>query len=485
MKKGNGIHIENTYVSLNENMYSIVNKRNNTKEELVLLNYALAEELGISSTFLKSEDGVNFLTGNTDSYGPLYAQAYAGHQFGHFTVLGDGRAMLLGEHVTKEGKRVDLQLKGSGRTPYSRGGDGKATLYSMLREYLISESIHFLGIPTTRSLAVTNTNEKIKRQKIESGGLLCRVASSHIRVGTFEYAKANGGIEAVKELADYTINRHYSELNESANKYENFLHEVIKRQASLVAKWQSIGFVHGVLNTDNVSISGETIDYGPCAFMDIYKKSTVFSSIDTNGRYSYQNQPYITSWNLARFAETMLELYSDSEEESVEIANNQLKKYGDYFKSYNLEYMANKLGIQNPTEEDDALIEELLSIMEKSKADFTNTFRLLTINAFTELPFYNTKEWTVWFQKWTRALGYRRMSLANRTSLMKKSNPVIIPRNHIVEEALTTAANDNDYTLFNTLLEKMKNPYGYNVLHKEELLNPSDNHDDYMTYCGT
>jgi len=485
MKMNNGLNFDNTYLDLNSKMVSGIEPKIVGNPELIVLNKKLANELELDIDFLSSKKGNALLSGMTNEFGPLFAQAYAGHQYAHFTMLGDGRALMLGEHVTSDKKRVDLQLKGSGTTPYSRKGDGKATLYSMLREYLISESLHALNIPTTRSLAVIKTNEKIRRSQYEEGAILTRVASSHIRVGTFEYAKAYGGTDLVKELADYTINRHYKELANSNNKYQEFLHQVIKRQASLIAKWQSVGFIHGVMNTDNMLISGETIDYGPCAFMDAYDPQTVFSSIDTQGRYAYQNQPYIGSWNLARFAETILELLSQENEEAVKIANNELQKYGTYFHQYLLTNMSAKIGIKNPTEEDKLLIDELLSMMEKYEADYTNSFVSITKNAFEELSFYKTDEWDEWFKKWTRALGYRQLDIIERINLMKKSNPVIIPRNHIVEEALTLAAKQNDYSLYNIVLEKLQKPFDYLVKHEEKFTKFNENSREYVTYCGT
>jgi uncharacterized protein YdiU (UPF0061 family) len=485
MKMNNGLNFDNTYLDLNSKMVSPIEPKIVNNPELIVLNKELANELELDIDFLSSKKGNAFLSGTTNEFGPLFAQAYAGHQYAHFTMLGDGRALMLGEHVTSDKKRFDLQLKGSGTTPYSRKGDGKATLYSMLREYVISEALHALDVPTTRSLAIIKTNEQIRRLQYEEGAILTRVASSHIRVGTFEYAKAYGGIEVVKELADYTINRHYKELVDTNNKYQEFLHQVIKRQASLIAKWQSVGFIHGVMNTDNMLISGETIDYGPCAFMDTYDQKTVFSSIDTQGRYAYQNQPYIGSWNLARFAETILELLSREKEEAVQIANNELQKYGSYFQQFLLKNMASKIGIKNPTEEDKLIVDELLDMMEKYEADYTNTFVSLSLHAFEELPFYKTKEWNEWFIKWTRALGYRQMDIIERITLMKKSNPSIIPRNHIVEEALNKAAKQNDFSLYNEILEKVQKPFDYLIKHENKFINSNKNSKEYVTYCGT
>jgi uncharacterized protein YdiU (UPF0061 family) len=484
MIKENGFNIDNTYLKLNNKMYSKIDSNNIQKSKIVQLNLDLVQDLDLNKEFVQSDEGVHILTGSSNILGPLYAQAYGGHQYGHFTMLGDGRATFIGEHLTNDGKRFDIQLKGAGRTPYSRGGDGKATLYSMLREYLISEAMHHLNIPTTRSLAVVQTSETIQRTKMEDAAILTRVASSHIRVGTFEYAKVYGDKELVKELADYSINRHYPNIKNDEDKYQRFLYEVVKRQAELIASWQSIGFIHGVMNTDNVLISGETIDYGPCAFMDIYNPKTVFSSIDQNGRYAYQNQPYIGSWNLSRFAESILELLDEDQIKAVDKANEELKKYAEIYKESWLKKMAAKLGINSPDDDTKIVIDELLLLMEKHNEDFTNTFVSLSTNNFENITFYNTDEWKEWFKKWTRVLGYRKMNLEDRMNLMKKSNPVIIPRNNLVEDALTRASEFGDYSLFETLLSKIKSPYDYTVLH-DDLFTKPEIDSEYKTYCGT
>lgn len=483
-KNDNGLHFSNSYLNLNQKMFSKISPNTFGKSELIQLNEPLAEELGINTDFLKSNEGVALLSGNSDSNGPLFSQAYAGHQYGHFTMLGDGRAVMLGEQITPSNSRFDIQVKGSGRTPYSRGGDGLASLSSMLREYLISEAMFALGVPTTRSLAVVRTNDKIRRNTFEDGAVLIRVASSHIRIGTFEYAKVYGNTKILKELADYTIDRHYSHLNHSGDKYQEFLREVIKKQASLIAKWQSFGFIHGVMNTDNVLVSGETIDYGPCAFMNQYDPKTVFSSIDKNGRYAYLNQPYIASWNLTRFAEAILELLDESQERAIKKANDELVLFEQYYNKYWLINMASKFGIKNPTEEDQVVIDEFLSIMETYNADFTNTFALLTQGRFENIVFYNTEEWLAWFKKWTRALGYRKTDVNERIQIMRESNPKVIARNHLVEEALYQAATVGEYTLFNELHSKLMKPFDYTVEHNEKFTQSIED-DNYKTYCGT
>lgn len=478
------IKLKQTYMDLSNKLYSKIEPYNNISSKTLLLNKELIKSLQIDQTFLQSKEGNLFLSGSTNQYGPLYSQAYAGHQYGHFTNLGDGRAVILGELVVGQ-DLYDLQLKGSGRTPYSRRGDGKATLYSMLREYLISEAMYYLNIPTTRSLAVLDTNMKIPRMTLEQGGILCRVAKSHIRVGTFEYVNVNTDLNTLKEFTDYTIKRHFNDITDKENKYQLFLRQVIKRQAKLIAKWQSVGFVHGVMNTDNMLISGETIDYGPCAFLDTYDPTISFSSIDQNGRYAYQNQPYIGSWNLTKLAESILVLLNEDINQAVEIANQELMKFKDYFEEEYYHIFSKKLGFTDITKEEHIIIDELLLIMRKYKADFTNTFRLLTLDQYDDLPFFKTEDFKLWFQKWTRQLGYRHIDPKERIAIMEEHNPSIIPRNHLVEEALIKASKESDYSLFNDLLDKLRNPYQYKVIHDKKYTEANKSKDPYITYCGT
>ena len=330
-----GWNLENSYADLPEFFYSKINLCKVRSPELVILNNNLTENLGLDAEELKSDEGVSYLSGNSVPKGSVpIAQAYAGHQFGYFTMLGDGRAMLLGEQISPEGKRYDIQLKGSGRTPYSRGGDGRAALGPMLREYIISEAMYNLNIPTTRSLAVVTTGDSILREDILKGAILTRAADSHIRVGTFAYASNFGTVENVRQLADYAIDRHYREIAQDKNLYLSFLKEATKRQAALIAKWQLVGFIHGVMNTDNMAISGETIDYGPCAFMDAYNPDTVFSSIDIYGRYAYKNQPEIAVWNLSRFAETLLPLIHKNKDEAIILAKTAVAEFYESYDSY-------------------------------------------------------------------------------------------------------------------------------------------------------
>jgi len=359
-----GWNLDNSYARLPQSFFTGLNPVPVRSPHLVMLNHPLVTSLGLNIHALQGQDGVAVLAGNRIPEGSVpLAQAYAGHQFGHFTMLGDGRALLLGEQITPQGERLDIQLKGSGRTPYSRGGDGRAALGPMLREYIISEAMHALGIPTTRSLAVVSTGESVIRETKLPGAILTRVAASHLRVGTFQYVSVWGNVEELRTLADYTLQRHFPDVDAVGNQYLYLLQEVIKRQAMLIAKWQLVGFIHGVMNTDNMALSGETIDYGPCAFMDIYDPATVFSSIDTIGRYAYGNQPNIAAWNLARFAETLLPLLHSNREQAAELANEALAAFAELYLCNWLGGMRAKLGIFNSESEDASLIVSLLGMM--------------------------------------------------------------------------------------------------------------------------
>ena len=453
--------------------------------KLVILNNNLASSLGLSLEFLKSPKGISILSGNTKADDGAYiSQAYAGHQFGHFTMLGDGRALLIGEQITPSNQRFDIQLKGSGRTPFSRGGDGRAVLGPMLREYIISEAMHGLKIPTTRSLSVISTGEDVYREEIKQGAILTRVASSHIRFGTFEFASYFLDKDKLKQLADYTIKRHFPFISDEQNKYVSLLEEVIKLQASLVAKWQCVGFIHGVLNTDNMSICGETIDYGPCAFMDTYDPKTVFSSIDTEGRYSYQNQVAMVSWNLCRFAETLLPLISDDEDKAIDIAQDCLAKFTDLAISNLILGMCSKIGIFEPDSNDESLLNGLLDMMKKYKEDYTNTFLALTFKDFPKSRMFVTDEFSVWYKKYQDRIKSQGKSKAEVFNLMKNSNPAVIPRNHRVEEALS-AANNRDFSVMNNLLKALANPFEHSDFQKEYSKPAPKSQCDYKTYCGT
>lgn len=480
------IKLENTYLKLPEMFYSKQRPSHVPKPKLVTFNYSLAEKLGLDSQYLESSEGVDILSGNRILEGTTpIAQAYAGHQFGYFTMLGDGRAVLLGELITPKNERVDIQLKGSGETPYSRGGDGKAALGPMLREFIISEAMYGLGIPTTRSLAVVETGDTVIREKLLPGAVLTRIASSHIRVGTFQYIASYGKLDDLRALADYAIERHYKELINDDNKYIKFLKEVIKKQADLISKWQLVGFIHGVMNTDNVTISGETIDYGPCAFMDVYNPSTVFSSIDRSGRYAYGNQPNIGAWNLARFAESLLPLLSDDKDEAINLAQEAIAEYPEIFKGKWISGMRAKLGLFTEEAEDEQLIEGLLSIMNKYGADFTNTFRSLTIGNLDEMKMADEEGFKDWYKLWQQRLSKQDKTKEEVMKLMKNNNPSIIPRNHRVEEALDAAVKADDYSIMDKLLDVIKNPYEYSKEQEEYTSLPGPTKTPYRTFCGT
>jgi uncharacterized protein YdiU (UPF0061 family) len=481
-----GWNLDNSYASLPETFFRSLKPTPVRSPKLAAFNQPLAIALDLDEKALQSEDGIEVFAGNQIPQGSLpLAQAYAGHQFGHFNMLGDGRALLLGEQITSKGERFDIQLKGSGRTPYSRGGDGRAALGPMLREYIISEAMYGLGIPTTRSLAVVTTGESVIRETPLPGAVLTRVASSHIRVATFQYAAQWGTVEELRALADYTIKRHFPEGLDAPNPYLYFLQEVIKGQAKLIAKWQQVGFIHGVMNTDNMTISGETIDYGPCAFMDTYDPETVFSSIDTQSRYAYGNQPYIGAWNLARFAETLLPLLHEDEEQAVKIAQDAVSVYSGLYSNHWLKGMRAKLGIFNEELQDESMIEDLFSIMHKNGADYTNTFRALTIGKLDGMALFDTEEFTQWHEQWQVRLGRQEKSKDDSYELMRKSNPAVIPRNHRVEEALEAAVKRGDYSVMDKLLHVLSKPFAYSDEQAEYCSLPVPSKRAYKTFCGT
>lgn len=479
-----GWRLETSYLDLPAMFYSEMEPKLVGNPQLVLFNDALAEELGLHPAALKTKRGLAILGGIEVPHNTVpLAQAYAGHQFGNFTMLGDGRAMLIGEQITPSDERVDIQLKGSGPTPYSRRGDGRAALGPMLREYLISEAMHGLGIPTTRSLAVVTTGETILREEMLEGAILTRVASSHLRFGTFQYAANWGTEEDLQALADYTIERHYSDLKNSENPYLALLNEVIKKQATLVAKWQRVGFVHGVLNTDNMTISGETIDYGPCAFLDEYAPATTFSSIDTQGRYAYANQPAMIGWNLTRFAETLLPLLHKDESEAIQLAQTALSNYPEHYQKNWLSGMRLKLGLRQPSEIDESLITDLLKLMDKYEADYTNTFIALSLNHFEGEVLFEAKEFQVWKKAWENRLEEQGEAKEVVLKLMQENNPAIIPRNYYVEQALQ-AAKEGDLLPLKEFLQALSNPYAHTAAQKK-YANPPKLEGPYQTYCGT
>lgn len=483
-----GWNFDNSYVHLPNSFFTSFTPNPVRSPKLIIVNNPLAKSLGLNAKALQSEDNVAVFAGNQIPEGasPL-AQAYAGHQFGHFNMLGDGRAILLGEQITPLGERVDIQLKGSGRTPYSRGGDGRASLGPMLREYIISEAMHALGIPTTRSLAVVTTGESVIRETNLPGAIMTRVAASHLRVGTFQYVSKWGTVEELRKLADYTLQRHYPDIDVDAtsNSYLVLLKEVIKRQADLISKWQLVGFIHGVMNTDNMTISGETIDYGPCAFMDTYDPATVFSSIDKQGRYAYGNQPYMAGWNLARFAETLLPLLHENQEEAVKLAQDAIQEFNKLYYVNWLAGMRAKLGIFNEEKQDESLIEDLLSLMQKYHADYTNTLRALTFEKPEETVLFGIKEFDQWQEEWQARLGRQQESKAYSYQLMRDNNPAVIPRNHRVEEALEAAVDHGDYSVMERLLDVLSSPYAHSPEQIDYSTLPEKSNHPYRTFCGT
>ena len=478
-----GWHFDNTYSKLSDTFKEKVKPTPVHSPELVVLNDRLAKDLTLDFSKVDKKDLSQIFSGNTLPEGSsTLAQAYAGHQFGHFTMLGDGRAVLLGEHLVNNTNRFDVQFKGSGRTSFSRSGDGRAVLGPMLREYIISEAIHSLKIPTTRSLAVVKTGEKIVRENLLPGAILTRVASSHIRVGTFQYIAAKQNINDLNTLVDYTINRHYPEIKSSKNKALDLLNLVMERQCKLVVNWMRVGFIHGVMNTDNMAISGETIDYGPCAFMDNYNPKTVFSSIDKFGRYSFSNQPPITKWNLSRFAECLIPLIDNNEDKAIQLATEAIDNFQNIYEEKWLNMMRDKLGLFGKTKDDKKLIDDLLTWMEKNKADYTNTFCYLMNISIGNSSLYDDKEFINWSNNWKNRIFINNISKDKSIELMKKTNPIIIPRNHKVEEALK-AANENDLEVMNRLLSNLDNPYSEQKDIEDYQL-PSNN-EGYQTFCGT
>ena len=478
-----GWHFDNTYSKLSDTFKEKVKPTPVLSPELVVLNDRLAKDLTLDFSKVEKKDLSQIFSGNTLPEGSLtLAQAYAGHQFGHFTMLGDGRAVLLGEHLVNNTNRFDVQFKGSGRTSFSRSGDGRAVLGPMLREYIISEAIHALKIPTTRSLAVVKTGEKIVRENLLPGAILTRVASSHIRVGTFQYIAAKQNINDLNTLVDYTINRHYPEIKSSKNKALDLLNLVMERQCKLVVNWMRVGFIHGVMNTDNMAISGETIDYGPCAFMDNYNPKTVFSSIDKFGRYSFSNQPPITKWNLSRFAECLIPLIDNNEDKAIQLATEAIDNFQNIYEEKWLNMMRDKLGLFGKTKDDKKLIDDLLTWMEKNKADYTNTFCYLMNISIGNSSLYDDKEFINWSNNWKNRIFINNISKDKSIELMKKTNPIIIPRNHKVEEALK-AANENDLEVMNRLLSNLDNPYSEQKDIEDYQLPSLD--DSYQTFCGT
>ena len=476
-----GFKFDNSFLSLPEGFYTRLDPVPVKSPEMVLLNHELARSMGLDFSDVSPKEQAALFAGNKIAKGAEpFAQAYAGHQFGNFTMLGDGRAHVWGEHIKPDGSRVDIQYKGSGQTPYSRRGDGRAALAPMLREYIISEAMHALNIPTTRSLAVIKTGEDVMREIPLPGAILTRVASSHIRVGTFEFAAAQGDQEIVELLLDYTIKRHELDLDDAQNKALAFLDHVMEAQADLITHWMRVGFIHGVMNTDNMSLSNETIDYGPCAFMDAYEPNTVFSSIDHMGRYAYSNQPIIAQWNISRLAEAILPLIDKDIGKAIEKAEKAVNKFPALFKTKWLNMMRAKIGLFAEEEGDEKLISDLLNLMQRSHADYTNSFNALT---HLDTPI-DTKEFSDWKKRWQARLDQNDKAIELSQDLMRSFNPIVIPRNHLVEEALE-AATEGDMKPLLRLLEVIKKPYeesDYEALYRSP---PEPSERVYQTFCGT
>ena len=480
-----GWNFDNTYSKLPESFISKISPIPVKSPELTIFNYNLAEKLGLNFSSIEKNDLSKLFSGNLLPEGSKsIAQAYAGHQFGHFTMLGDGRAVLMGEHVSKNNERFDIQFKGSGQTPFSRNGDGRAALGPMLREYIISEAMHSLNVPTTRSLAVVKTGEDVVRENILQGAILTRVASSHLRVGTFQYVAMRNNESELRTLVDYTINRHYPNIKKSKNKAIDLLKVLIELQIDLVVNWMRVSFIHGVMNTDNMSISGETIDYGPCAFMDTYDPQTVFSSIDESGRYAYFNQPSITKWNLARFAECLISLIDPKKEKAIEIATETINSFDKSYETKWINMMRDKLGLFGQDQKDQVLIIDLLTWIHKNKADYTNTFCFLMDENFQHNKIYNDENFLTWKERWKERLKLNNNTPEKYLSLMKSVNPLVIPRNHKVEEVLESA-NNNDLSPLKKLIKVLEKPYEKtkeNIDYQSPAL-ASDK--KYKTFCGT
>ena len=476
-----GWNLQSNYTQISDKLFSELKPDEVTNPRTVIVNDELAKKLGLNLKGISEKDLSNLFSGNQLPNGAKpFAQAYAGHQFGQFTILGDGRAHIVGEQVTPEGEIFDIQYKGSGRTPYSRGGDGKAALGPMLREYLISEAMHHLGIPTTRSLAVVETGERVYREVPLKGSILTRVASSHIRIGTFQFLAAHKDYEGMQALLDFSIKRHFRNLKFTKNVTVEFIQAVMQKQIKLIVDWMRVGFIHGVMNTDNSTISGETIDYGPCAFMDSYDAKTVFSSIDTQGRYSFANQPSIIHWNLVRLAESLLPLIDKNEKKSIEIAQNTLNKFSALFKNEWLQMMRKKIGIDDRSEEDEELISNLVNWMQSKSPDFTNTFcNLMNYNHANDEVF-GDNDFATWKKNWQE-----RVNNKEYLKTMANTNPVLIPRNYLVEEALNEAETKGNLNEFNDLNKAISLPYQIEKVNIKYLTTPSKTNIPYKTFCGT
>ena len=477
--KNIGWNFDNSYTLLPKQLISKVLPTTVKNPNIIIINHSLAQQLGLNFSSLNNNQLARLFTGNDIPEGsdPL-AQAYAGHQFGHLVILGDGRAIVLGEHITPTNQRYDIQFKGSGRTPYSRGGDGKAALGPMLREYIISEAMYHLNIKTTRSLAVATTGENVMRETVLPGAILTRVAESHIRVGTFEYVAIKRDIQTLKKLLQYSIERHYPEIKDLDKQAPEFLKLVLEKQIDLITDWMRVGFIHGVMNTDNMAISGESIDFGPCAFMDYYNPKTVFSSIDHHGRYAFGNQPSIAQWNLARLADAILPLLDEDQNKAIEVGEGIIHSFKEKYEKKFHKMMKKKLGLITDEADDVILIQELLDTMEKNNLDYTNTFRDLMNDKINNEALKN------FHAKWKIRIDKQNRSHEEVLTLMRNVNPVVIPRNHKVEESLKEAHKGNLVSL-NNLLNALKDPYTERsdiTLYQQ----PAPETDKkYKTFCGT
>jgi uncharacterized protein YdiU (UPF0061 family) len=474
------IDFNNTYENLPKKFYAKVEPERTTNSVLLAFNHELAEELGLRLETFNSNELAKLFTGQIlPESACSIALAYAGHQFGHFSPqLGDGRAILLGEIVTPKKDRFDIQLKGSGPTPFSRNGDGKSSLGPVVREYIVSEAMHFLGVPTTRALAATSTGDVVYREDVLSGAIFTRVASSHIRIGTFEYFAAQGDAKAVKQLVDYSINRHYPKIKEDENIYLSFLKEIAYAQANMVAHWMSFGFIHGVMNTDNMSISGETIDYGPCAFIDNFSFNKVFSSIDHHGRYAFNNQITIAKWNLYKLASCLIPLVHHNHEEAIKIIENSINFYSHIYDKASLDMMRKKIGLFNEEDGDQDLINSFLQYLQDEDLDYTLNFRKLSE------PSKEVKGNNGFYSKWQERLKRQPQSFEKSKTLMNSKNPVFIPRNHQVDRAIKSAI-EGDFSVFRELNQLLKNPYIEQDDFKAYKEAPKPEERIKATFCGT
>ncbi|MFM7133985.1 MAG: protein adenylyltransferase SelO [Planctomycetota bacterium] len=486
MATQNGWNFDNSYARLHAALWESAEAAFFPRPAVAVVNHALARELGLDFAGVADEELASIFTGQRLPAGATpIAQAYAGHQYGHFTMLGDGRAILMGEQIAPGGKRFDIQFKGSGETPFSRRGDGRAALGPMLREHIVGEALHGLGIPTTRSLAVTTTGEMIARDGAKRGAVLTRVAASHIRVGTFQYAAATGDLRALRALADHAIVRHDPDLGDRPDRYARFLDRVIARQAELIALWQSVGFVHGVMNTDNMAVSGETIDLGPCAFLDAYDPDAVFSSIDRHGRYRYGQQPAVAQWNLARFAEALVPILAEDETVAVALANEALAGFAPAYRAAWLRRMRAKIGLAAEHDGDDRLVHDLLDTMHRARADFTIAFRTLSESDAPQAAPFDGEAGRAWIERWQARLAAEARGAEAVRAAMRAVNPAVHARNHRVEEALAAAGERDDLRPAQELVEALARPFDPPARLAHLCDPPPAEWCGYRTFCGT